>query len=197
LRVGLPPRHLPLSEFLTLSAVLSHRRLVALFHATTTHRLQASRAFPAQPAVTPFGVRYSRAVRVELCRACAWLDSRPRLQSVAPTTRPTPSGGLLTCWRAAALLAFLPFEVYRTMPRDRDPPLTRFDESLAPHRSTDGRFNCASGYYDIAWEQLRRVAPTSMRFATSSDLSSSRHERTRDARKTGNGAAATEKPRPL
>jgi len=55
LSTGLPPRHLPLSGFLTLSAVLSRRHLVALFHATSVHRLSASRAFSARSAGLPLG----------------------------------------------------------------------------------------------------------------------------------------------
>lgn len=43
--VGLPPRHHPLSEFLTPSAVLARPGLVALFRATSTHRISAFRAF--------------------------------------------------------------------------------------------------------------------------------------------------------
>ena len=68
LSTGLPPRHLPLSGFLTLSAVLSHRRLVALFRATSVHRLSAFRAFSTQPAATPFGVPCSHAVSREAPR---------------------------------------------------------------------------------------------------------------------------------
>jgi hypothetical protein len=56
------PGTIPLSGFLTLSAVSSHRRLVALFHATSAHRLGASRAFPAQSAVVPLDTRCSPAV---------------------------------------------------------------------------------------------------------------------------------------
>ena len=59
---GLPRRYRPLSEFLTLSAVSSRLGLVALFRATSTPRILAFRALPAQPAVTPFGVRCSPVV---------------------------------------------------------------------------------------------------------------------------------------
>lgn len=48
LRVGLPHRHHPFSGFLTLSTVLSRRDLVALFRATSAHRLSTFRAFSAQ-----------------------------------------------------------------------------------------------------------------------------------------------------
>lgn len=61
-RAGLPHQHHPLSEFLTLPAVLSHRGLVALFRATSAHRLQAFRASSAQPVVAPLGARFSLAV---------------------------------------------------------------------------------------------------------------------------------------
>jgi hypothetical protein len=47
-RAGLPRRHHPLSGFLTLSAVFSHRGLVALFRATPAHRLSTFRAFSAR-----------------------------------------------------------------------------------------------------------------------------------------------------
>lgn len=68
LSTGLPPRHLPLSGFLTLSAVSSHRRLVALFRATSVHRLSAFRAFSAQSAATPLGAPCSHAVSREAPR---------------------------------------------------------------------------------------------------------------------------------
>jgi hypothetical protein len=60
--VGLPRRRHPLSEFFTLSAALSHPGPVALFRATSAHRISASRAFPTRPAATPLGARCSRAV---------------------------------------------------------------------------------------------------------------------------------------
>jgi hypothetical protein len=63
LRAGLPPRHLPLSGFLTLPAVSSRRSLVALFHATSVHRLSASRAFSARSAGPPLGVPCSLAIQ--------------------------------------------------------------------------------------------------------------------------------------
>jgi hypothetical protein len=53
--VGLPRRHHPPSEFLTLSTVYSHLDLVALFRATSAHGISAFRAFPSQPAVSPLG----------------------------------------------------------------------------------------------------------------------------------------------
>jgi hypothetical protein len=59
---GLPLRRLPLSGFLTLSAVSSRPGLVALFRATSALRVSAFRAFPARPAVTPSGVLCSPAV---------------------------------------------------------------------------------------------------------------------------------------
>lgn len=67
-RAGLPHQHLPLSEFLTLSAVFSRRILVALFHATSAHRLSGpSELFPPEPAVMPLDIRCSLAIR--LCGA--------------------------------------------------------------------------------------------------------------------------------
>lgn len=62
--VGLPRRHHPPSEFLTLSTVYSHLDLVALFHATSAHGIPTFRAFPSQPAVSPLGDRCSLAVRL-------------------------------------------------------------------------------------------------------------------------------------
>lgn len=44
-RAGLPHRHHPFPGFLTLSTVLSRRNLVALFRATSAHRLSTFRAF--------------------------------------------------------------------------------------------------------------------------------------------------------
>jgi hypothetical protein len=47
-RDGLPHRHHPFSEFLTLSAVCSQHTLAALFHAASARRLSTSRAFPTR-----------------------------------------------------------------------------------------------------------------------------------------------------
>jgi hypothetical protein len=59
---GLPRRHRPSSGFLTLSTVYSHLDLVALFRATSAHRILAFRAFPTQSAAAPLGARCSHAV---------------------------------------------------------------------------------------------------------------------------------------
>jgi hypothetical protein len=64
LRAGLPPQRHPLSGFLTLPAVSSRCTLVAVFQATSTHRLDgSSELFPPQSAVMPLGIRCSLAIR--------------------------------------------------------------------------------------------------------------------------------------
>lgn len=78
--VGLPPRHHPLSEFLTPSAVLARPGLVALFRATSTHRISAFRAFSSRPAVTPLDALCSLAVSASSDFARASSSS-----TVAPT----------------------------------------------------------------------------------------------------------------
>ena len=80
---GLPPRHLPLSGFLTLSAVSSPRRLVALFHATSVHRLPAFRAFSARSAVAPLGAPCSPAVTYSVRRS-----TEVQQRSTTPTPEP-------------------------------------------------------------------------------------------------------------
>jgi hypothetical protein len=62
---GLPHRHHPFSKFLTLSTGLSHLNLVALFHATSTHRISAFRAFPSRPAVTSLDALCSLVISVD------------------------------------------------------------------------------------------------------------------------------------
>ena len=58
--VGLPHRHLPLSEFLTLSAVLPHQDLVAFFHATSAYRISSAHRVFLSPSRTPQkGTQYS------------------------------------------------------------------------------------------------------------------------------------------
>jgi hypothetical protein len=52
-----------------------------LFHATSAHRIWASRAFPSRSAVTPLGARDSRVVSAPASR-------HPQLQSFAPTQSP-------------------------------------------------------------------------------------------------------------
>jgi hypothetical protein len=82
---GLPPRRLPPSGFLTLSAVFSCLGRVALFRATSAPRVSVFRAFPAPPAVAPLGA---------LCSLAVSAGSRaPRANpraSFAPATSPSP-----------------------------------------------------------------------------------------------------------
>lgn len=61
-RTVLPRLYRPLSGFLTVSAVFSHPSLVALFHATSVHRISVFRAFPSSPAVISLDIRCSLAV---------------------------------------------------------------------------------------------------------------------------------------
>lgn len=58
----MPRLYRSLPGFLTLSATFSHLGLVALFHATSTHRILVFRAFPSPPAVVPLDTRCSLAV---------------------------------------------------------------------------------------------------------------------------------------
>lgn len=66
-QTGLPRQSHPLPEFLTLSAVFSRCTLVALFHATSTRRLQPSELLPPRPAVVPLDTLCSHAVEPCLC----------------------------------------------------------------------------------------------------------------------------------
>jgi hypothetical protein len=59
---ALPRLHQPPSGFLTLSAAFAHPSLVALVHATSTHRILVFRAFPSAPAVVPLDTRCSLVV---------------------------------------------------------------------------------------------------------------------------------------
>jgi hypothetical protein len=59
---ALPRLYRPLSGFLTVSAVFSHPSLVALFHATSAHRILVFRAFPSSPAVISLDIRCSLVV---------------------------------------------------------------------------------------------------------------------------------------
>jgi hypothetical protein len=90
--VGLPPRRHSLSEFLTLSAILARPNLVALFHATSAHRISASRALPPQPAVASSDARCSRAISVGKptydFRALLRLRIRTRATAVKRTREP-------------------------------------------------------------------------------------------------------------
>lgn len=62
LSAALPQLYHPLSGFRTLSAVCSRPRLVALFHATSAHRISVFRAFPSPSAAIPLGTRCSPVV---------------------------------------------------------------------------------------------------------------------------------------
>jgi len=59
---ALPRPYRPLSGFHTPSAVYSHPSLVALFHATSAHRISVFRAFPSSPAAISFDIQCSLAV---------------------------------------------------------------------------------------------------------------------------------------
>jgi len=87
-----PRRYHPLSEFLTPSAVLSRPGLVALFRATSAHRILAFGAFPSWSAVTPLGARDSRAVSTpgELASAASELCSDPESVLEAWPVKDTP-----------------------------------------------------------------------------------------------------------
>jgi hypothetical protein len=74
---GLPSRHHPSSEFLTLSTVCTNLDLVVLFHTTSAHGISTFRAFPSQLAVTPLGARCSLAVG--LAATLASCGPNPRL----------------------------------------------------------------------------------------------------------------------
>jgi hypothetical protein len=83
LRAGLPPQRLPLPGFLTLSAVLSRHTLVAVFQATSTHRLHGSpELFPPRSALVPLGTSCSPAIECSMtCRTSrhirGYRDIRP------------------------------------------------------------------------------------------------------------------------
>jgi hypothetical protein len=78
LRAGLPPQRLPLSGFLTLSAVSSRCTLVAVFQATSTHRLDgSSELLPPQSAVMSLDILL--------------LSCHQALQDASSTSRPAPA----------------------------------------------------------------------------------------------------------
>jgi hypothetical protein len=85
---GLPRQHLPLTEFLALSVVSSYRYRVALFRATSVHRIWVFRAFPTRPAVFPLGNRYSLVIEASSNRRIGKPVSRfPPLHKTAPPKR--------------------------------------------------------------------------------------------------------------
>lgn len=91
---GLPPQHLPFSEFLTLPTVSSHLNFVVVFHTTSTHRILGLQSFPLSASRSTFqrpllsccwtssGV--NQETRLTLCRRL-----RPLLRS--PLKSPYPS----------------------------------------------------------------------------------------------------------
>jgi hypothetical protein len=92
---GLPPRRLPLSGFLTPSAVSSCLGRVALFRATSALRVSVFRAFPAPSAVTPLGALCSPAVSAGLgvARANPSASFTP-VRSTSPPSRSPSSPSL-------------------------------------------------------------------------------------------------------
>lgn len=107
---GLPHHHLPPSGFLTLSMASSRAGFVVLFHTTPARRLLTFRAFPTRTAVTPLDALCSHAVH-PVFRPLTQPFHLAQLQSLAPPEHPSPGWRLFTFTQAAALLAFLPFEV--------------------------------------------------------------------------------------
>jgi len=65
---ALPRLYRPLSRFHTVSAVCSHPDLVALFHATSAHRISVFRAFSSSSAAISFDIRCSLVV-TPACRS--------------------------------------------------------------------------------------------------------------------------------
>jgi hypothetical protein len=92
---GLPPRRLPLSGFLTPSAVSSCLGRVALFRATSALRVSVFRAFPAPSAVTPLGALCSLAVSAGSgCSRANPTTSFPPATSASPPSRSPSSPSL-------------------------------------------------------------------------------------------------------
>jgi hypothetical protein len=133
LRAGLPRRHLPLSEFLTLSAVSSLRNLVAVFQATSARRLSAFRAFSARPAASSLEVACSLVVEPAWHRVCGAMHDFDLRALLRPNVR-HPSSHDLRCRRAAALLAFLLSEACRCrLSAKRLPSRASLTKSLRLH----------------------------------------------------------------
>jgi hypothetical protein len=116
LNAGLPHRRLPLTEFLTLSAVWSSRTLAALFHAASAHRLRDLQSFshrnqrrrPKAPLLSCHWRHTKASVRGAATQPTDGRTRRiPWLQSFAPARCPTLPA-VQAPPEAAALLAFVP-----------------------------------------------------------------------------------------
>jgi hypothetical protein len=85
--VGLPHRHHPLSQFLTLSAVRTHQDLAALFHATSAYRISSVHRVFLSPSRTPQkGTQYS--LEDELAKKLPEENQHPGTRTPIPLTRP-------------------------------------------------------------------------------------------------------------
>jgi hypothetical protein len=115
-RLHRPSELLPLGQPLRLSA---HRALMPLNRSTRQPNQSPAGELPSL-LIAPSRRPASAQMRIE--------DSRPRLQSLAPTERPTLARGLFTLARAAALLAFFPPRL-PTRPLGRSPPLTHLSQT--------------------------------------------------------------------
>jgi hypothetical protein len=111
-----PSELLPPGQPLRLSA---HRALMPFSRSTHLPNRSPS-GEPPSLLIAPSRRPASARMRIE--------DSRPRLQSLAPTERPTLGRGLFTPTRAAALLAFPPPRL-PSRPLGRSPPLTHLSQT--------------------------------------------------------------------
>lgn len=84
------PQHLPLSKFLTSSGVFFSHTVVALSHATATHRVFTSRAFPTLAALSSFPPRFP--LDVTKYRLLPFTRSPPVVEPEPVVPIPHPSG---------------------------------------------------------------------------------------------------------
>jgi hypothetical protein len=179
LRAGLPHRHLPLSGFLTLSTVSSPRILVALFQATSAHRLPGLQSFFHQNQPECLSAPFCSPVIdgpsiTHMVSSCAMHSSATR-RFVPSDFRALLRLGIrhsVHQWSgagAAALLAFVPSEVYGfTWSARNGPPLMYF-RPRRPVRKPHLTFS--SLYFRVSNQKNRgstsaEAEPTPLRFAT-------------------------------
>lgn len=139
-----------------------------MFHAASVPRLPAFRAFSATSAVAPFGARCSHAVKLAPSDRRNDLRSlQLRLQSFSPTLRPTSSEVSFDTPADRCSPGLPPLRGVSVPSADRSLPSRASSRSRSANTYTP--WITPQGFNRRSSAQLRKVAPTSMRFLTSSN----------------------------
>lgn len=136
------PQHLPLPKFLTSSGVSFSHAVVALSHATATHRVSTFRAFPTMTATGSFPPRFPHDVARQQrspSRGCPLKEPEPSVQTLHPSVargQPSPLRRAARKSKSSHQAGSVLFRLSPTATIPRSPPSTgsgiRSDPEVIP-----------------------------------------------------------------